>query len=88
MWFQMILDCIIWPSSITVFFENFREDDVDESDIMDVHRVTLYLKTFIENGTFDCFYCDSFNLCSTTSVQQIVRRLTSFFLFFSHRVSS
>ncbi|CAB1424325.1 unnamed protein product [Pleuronectes platessa] len=49
---QMILDCIIWPSSVTVVFDSFREDDVDESDIMDVHRVTLYLKTFIENGCF------------------------------------
>lgn len=49
----MFLDCIIWPSSITVIFESYKLDDgVDEdgSEVMDVCRVSGYLKTFIENG--------------------------------------
>ncbi|KAF0036245.1 hypothetical protein F2P81_011557 [Scophthalmus maximus] len=48
---QMILDCIIWPSSITIIFESYKElDDDDESAITDVHRVSGYLKTFVGNG--------------------------------------
>ncbi|XP_027144324.1 uncharacterized protein LOC109140521 [Larimichthys crocea] len=50
---QMILDRIIWPSSITVFFENYEDEDGDEDedsyDAIDVCRVCGYLKTFIEN---------------------------------------
>ncbi|XP_069382143.1 G2/M phase-specific E3 ubiquitin-protein ligase-like [Paralichthys olivaceus] len=48
---QMILDCITWPLNVTVFFEGFREEEGDDSDIMDVDRVTAYLKTFIENAS-------------------------------------
>ncbi|KAG8002653.1 hypothetical protein GBF38_015159 [Nibea albiflora] len=50
---QMILDCIIWPSSITVVFESYEDKDGDEDDdnydAIDVCRVCGYLKTFIEN---------------------------------------
>ncbi|AWP09728.1 Hypothetical protein SMAX5B_014926 [Scophthalmus maximus] len=49
---QMILDCIIWPSSITIIFESYKElDDDDESAITDVHRVSGYLKTFVGNAS-------------------------------------
>ncbi|XP_054868630.1 uncharacterized protein LOC118470857 [Amphiprion ocellaris] len=48
---QMILDCIIWPLSITVIFENYTVKQDDESEISDVYRVSGYLKTFIENAS-------------------------------------
>ncbi|XP_060913654.1 G2/M phase-specific E3 ubiquitin-protein ligase-like [Labrus mixtus] len=48
---QIVLDCIIWPSSITVFFESYKAKDEDESEIMDVHRVSGFLKTYIENAS-------------------------------------
>ncbi|XP_074498845.1 uncharacterized protein LOC141772085 [Sebastes fasciatus] len=44
---QIILDCIIWPSSITVIFESYKVQDTGESDVTDVCRVSGYLKTFI-----------------------------------------
>ncbi|XP_029975322.1 uncharacterized protein LOC115408614 [Salarias fasciatus] len=46
---QVILDCIIWPSSLTVFFERYEE--YEESGTEDVCRVSGYLKTFIENAS-------------------------------------
>ncbi|CAJ1085131.1 uncharacterized protein LOC117821358 isoform X1 [Xyrichtys novacula] len=49
---QIVLDCIIWPSSVTVFFESYKDKEEDESDAIDVHRVSGYLKTFIENGAY------------------------------------
>ncbi|KAJ0036759.1 hypothetical protein NQD34_005436, partial [Periophthalmus magnuspinnatus] len=50
---QIVLDCIIWPTSVTVFFDNYQvvEDDVG-SDYVDVCRVSSYLKRFIENGMY------------------------------------
>ncbi|XP_033943996.1 uncharacterized protein [Pseudochaenichthys georgianus] len=48
---QMILDCIIWPSSITFIFESYRVEDDDEADVVDVCRVSGFLKTFIENAS-------------------------------------
>ncbi|GAA6229499.1 uncharacterized protein LOC117258702 [Lates japonicus] len=48
---QMVLDCIIWPSSVTVFCESYNIEDEDESDVTDVCRVSGYLKTFIENAS-------------------------------------
>ncbi|XP_042348353.1 G2/M phase-specific E3 ubiquitin-protein ligase-like [Plectropomus leopardus] len=48
---QMVLDCIIWPTSVTVFFESYQDEDVGASDDMDVCRVSGYLKTFIENAS-------------------------------------
>lgn len=60
----MILDRIIWPSSITVFFENYEDEDGDEDedsyDAIDVCRVCGYLKTFIENGMYEYCYGDIF----------------------------
>lgn len=52
--FQMILDCIIWPSSITVIFEKYEEEyqSREESCATDIKRVSSYLKTFIENGRY------------------------------------
>ncbi|XP_033485691.2 G2/M phase-specific E3 ubiquitin-protein ligase-like [Epinephelus lanceolatus] len=48
---QMVLDCITWPTSITVFFESYKVEDDGESNVMDVCRVSGYLKTFIENAS-------------------------------------
>ncbi|XP_058498968.1 uncharacterized protein LOC131468580 [Solea solea] len=48
---QMILDCIVWPSAVTVIFESGMETDDDESGVTDVHRVSGYLKMFIENAS-------------------------------------
>lgn len=76
----MILDCIIWPSSITIIFESYKElDDDDESAITDVHRVSGYLKTFVGNGMFFVLWtvCFTVSYCSMKSVQQIVVCLTS-----------
>lgn len=55
MWFQMILDCITWPSSITVILESYKVEHQDVSDVIDVFWVSGYLKTFIENGMYE--YC-------------------------------
>lgn len=53
----MILDCIVWPTSITIIFEKYRvEEEEDESDIEDISRVSGYLKRFIENGMYGCCY--------------------------------
>ena len=63
----MFLDCIIWPSSITVIFESYNLDDgvdEDESEVMDVCRVSGYLKTFIENGMQDSITVKSLSYCS------------------------
>lgn len=56
----MILDSIIWPSSITVIFESYEDVGEDESCVTDVCRVSSYLKTFIENGMYDYCSCDAF----------------------------
>ncbi|XP_076022508.1 G2/M phase-specific E3 ubiquitin-protein ligase-like [Genypterus blacodes] len=48
---QMILDCIIWPTSTTILFDSFQETDDDDSAVTDVTRVSGYLKTFIENAS-------------------------------------
>ncbi|KAK5863624.1 hypothetical protein PBY51_000643 [Eleginops maclovinus] len=48
---EIILDCIIWPSSITFIFESYRFEEEAESDVLDVCRVSGYLKTFIENAS-------------------------------------
>ncbi|XP_044207596.1 G2/M phase-specific E3 ubiquitin-protein ligase-like [Thunnus albacares] len=48
---QMIFDCIIWPSSVTVIFESYKVKDNAECDVTDVSRVSGYLKTFIENAS-------------------------------------
>lgn len=57
--FQMILDCIIWPSSITVIFEKYEEEYLsrDESCATDIKRVSSFLKTFIENGRYESCCC-------------------------------
>ncbi|XP_049922049.1 uncharacterized protein LOC126403428 isoform X2 [Epinephelus moara] len=47
----MVLDCITWPTSRTVFFESYKVEDDGESNVMDVCRVSGYLKTFIENAS-------------------------------------
>ncbi|KAJ0064186.1 hypothetical protein NL108_001488 [Boleophthalmus pectinirostris] len=50
---QIVLDCIIWPTSVTVFFDNYHVvDDNVEPDSVDVCRVCSYLKIFIENGMY------------------------------------
>lgn len=46
----MILDSIIWPSAITVIFESYKVDEDDDSNVMDVCRLSGYLKTFIKSG--------------------------------------
>lgn len=49
---QVILDCIIWPKSLTLFFENCGVvEDYDESETGDVQRVASYLKTYIKNAS-------------------------------------
>ncbi|XP_047447112.1 uncharacterized protein LOC125011790 isoform X2 [Mugil cephalus] len=49
---QMILDCITWPSSITVMLErSYRSVEEEESDVWDVCRVSGYLKSFIESAS-------------------------------------
>lgn len=82
MWFQMILDCITWPSSITVIFESYEDVGEDESCVTDVCRVSSYLKTFIENGMYDycsrdvfeAFFFFSF-LCCLTIASFLTQRL-------------
>ncbi|XP_030277939.1 uncharacterized protein LOC115584566 isoform X2 [Sparus aurata] len=49
---QMILDCITWPSSVTVIFDSYKVvGHRDKSDVTDVCRVSDYLKAFIENAS-------------------------------------
>ncbi|KAK7884262.1 hypothetical protein WMY93_027385 [Mugilogobius chulae] len=47
---QIILDCINWPTSVTVFFDSYQVTDDYESDSVDISRVSSYLKRFIENA--------------------------------------
>ncbi|TWW56703.1 hypothetical protein D4764_08G0006900, partial [Takifugu flavidus] len=49
---QMILDCITWPSSITVIFDEYEDKYLgsDEFCTIDIKRVSSFLKMFIENG--------------------------------------
>ncbi|XP_075878653.1 uncharacterized protein LOC142885811 isoform X2 [Nelusetta ayraudi] len=49
---QMILECIVWPSSITQIFDSYEDEEWDEDEFStaDVCRVSSYLRTFIENG--------------------------------------
>lgn len=57
--FQMILDCIIWPSSITVFLEKYDEEYLSRDEFCgtDIKRVSSFLKTFIENGRYESCGC-------------------------------
>lgn len=57
--FQMILDCVVWPSSITVIFEKYEAEYLgrDDSCAPDIKRVCGFLKTFIENGTYGSCCC-------------------------------
>lgn len=57
--FQMILDCVIWPSSITVFLEKYDEDYLSRDEFCgtDIKRVSSFLKTFIENGRYESCGC-------------------------------
>ncbi|CAN9516071.1 unnamed protein product [Ophioblennius macclurei] len=48
---QVILDCIVWPSSLTIFFESFEEGEEEEHGAEDVCRVSGYFRTFIENAS-------------------------------------
>ncbi|KAM3618737.1 uncharacterized protein V6R79_024307 [Siganus canaliculatus] len=48
---EMILDSIIWPSSVTDIFESYRAQEKNKCDHSDVCRVSGYLKTFIENAS-------------------------------------
>ncbi|XP_068180480.1 uncharacterized protein [Antennarius striatus] len=48
---QMILDCIIWPTTVTIIFEDFRIEEEDDDDIKDVRRISRYFKEFIENAS-------------------------------------
>ncbi|XP_029689982.1 G2/M phase-specific E3 ubiquitin-protein ligase-like isoform X2 [Takifugu rubripes] len=50
---QMILDCITWPSSITVIFDKYEDKYLgsDEFCTIDIKRVSSFLKMFIENGS-------------------------------------
>lgn len=50
--FQMILECIKWPWSITQIFDSYEDEEwvEDKFSQADVCRVSSYLRTFIENG--------------------------------------
>lgn len=50
----MILECIVWPSSIMQIFDSYEDEEWDEDEFStaDVCRVSSYLRTFIENGLF------------------------------------
>lgn len=87
MWFQMILECITWPSSITVIFDSHEDqekDDDDECCEADVCRVSNYLRKFIENGL--CQYCR----CYGFKARPLSCPDWPFFLvvFFKHSISS
>ncbi|KAF3860487.1 hypothetical protein F7725_000742 [Dissostichus mawsoni] len=70
---QMILDCIIWPSSITFIFESYRVEDDDESDVVDVCRVSGYLKTFIENDSVLTDQSFLFNTASPAELKSLMK---------------
>lgn len=55
----MILDHIIWPSSITVFLEKYDEEYLSRDEFCgtDIKRVCSFLKTFIENGRYESCGC-------------------------------
>lgn len=57
--FQMILDCITWPSSITVIFDEYKDKYLgsDEFCTMDIKRVSSFLRMFIENGRYEFCRC-------------------------------
>lgn len=59
--FQMILDCIKWPSSITVICEKYEDKYLgsDEFRATDIKRVSSFLKMFIDNGRYEscCWWC-------------------------------
>lgn len=57
--FQMILDCITWPSSITVIFDEYEDKYLgsDEFCTMDIKRVSSFLKMFIEKGRYETCCC-------------------------------
>ena len=43
----------MWPSAITVIYENYMElkdDEDEEEDKGDICRISGYLRMFIENG--------------------------------------
>lgn len=68
--FQMILDCITWPSSITVIFDAYEDKYLgsDEFCSMDLKRVSSFLKMFIENGRYEsCCWCLWSSLLSSSS---------------------
>ena len=51
----MLLDHVLWPSAITVIYENYIElkDDEDEDEEEyegDICRISGYLRMFIETG--------------------------------------
>lgn len=53
--FQMILDCITWPSSITVIFDEYEDKYLGSNEFCanDMKRVSSFLKMFIENGRYE-----------------------------------
>ncbi|XP_019746438.1 uncharacterized protein LOC109528382 isoform X6 [Hippocampus comes] len=50
---QMLLDCITWPCSTTVIFEEYEAVHFDERDLEDTSRVSSFLKNFIETESSD-----------------------------------
>ncbi|XP_059917891.1 uncharacterized protein LOC132463874 isoform X2 [Gadus macrocephalus] len=51
---HMLLDHIVWPSAITVIYENYMElkdDEDEEEDKGDICRISGYLRMFIENAS-------------------------------------
>ena len=49
----MLLDHILWPSAITVIYENYiepKDDEDEEEDEEDICRISGYLRVFIETG--------------------------------------
>lgn len=89
----MILDCIIWPSSVTVIFDSYKVvGDRDKSDVTDVCRVSGYLKAFIENGMYACCHwvilfnyevfslADSFNFFFNTASSAELKSLIKFWI--------
>lgn len=55
----MLLDCISWPSSITVIFEKHEDEylGIDEFCATDIKRLSAFLKRFIENGRYESHCC-------------------------------
>ncbi|XP_051907993.1 uncharacterized protein LOC127591729 isoform X4 [Hippocampus zosterae] len=50
---QMLLDCITWPCSTTVIFEEYEAVHFDDLDLEDTSRVSSFLKNFIETESSD-----------------------------------